>query len=240
MAIIKDITEIKFLPYPEGRANGFVNIEGQKFNKLTAIGLIGRHKRKWPIWVFKCECGNYVSVKKCDVVRGNTKSCGCHKIISSTERATKHGKAVSGKVTKGYQTWKGIKQRCLNPKYKNFNLYGGKGINIDEEWVNDFSAFIQYIGEPPTSSHTIDRIDGTKGYVKGNVRWATYVEQGRNTNRNKKLTLDGVVLCMAEWAEKLNISYSTIRSRKRYGWCDKCALTVTVSSPNTNAHICTH
>ena len=46
-----------------------------------------------------------------------------------------------------------------------------------EEWINSFTAFYAYIGDPPTPKHTIERINNDVGYEPGNVRWATYSEQ---------------------------------------------------------------
>ena len=52
----------------------FIDLTGQKFNKLTAISY-DKHSRKW--W-WLCECGNKKLIKSGDVKNGKTKSCGCH------------------------------------------------------------------------------------------------------------------------------------------------------------------
>lgn len=39
--------------------------------------------------------------------------------------------STSGKL---YNTWKGIRQRCTNPKATGYKYYGGKGIKVCEEW----------------------------------------------------------------------------------------------------------
>lgn len=75
----------------------------------------------------------------------------------------------------------GAKARCENtmePAYKN---YGGRGIRFvfasvreAAQWVND------NIGPRPTNTHSIDRIDNSRGYEPGNLRWATRGEQARN------------------------------------------------------------
>jgi len=46
-------------------------------------------------------------------------------------------------------------------------------------WFMDFDAFLDYIGPKPAGA-TLERIDNDRGYVPGNVRWATYVEQAAN------------------------------------------------------------
>lgn len=40
-----------------------------------------------------------------------------------------------------YQVYCGIKTRCYNPNSRCYKNYGGKGITMCEEWLNDFHAF---------------------------------------------------------------------------------------------------
>lgn len=131
-----------------------------------------------------------------------------------------HGKRHS----KVYRTWCHIKGRCLNPSDSNYKDYGGRGITISDEWRDSFIAFYDNMGDPPTSRHTIERIDNNKGYQNGNCRWATYEENNQN-RRSTKLTAEKVAeikasnLSGAEAAEKYGVSYSQvqrIRSGKRW------------------------
>jgi hypothetical protein len=40
-----------------------------------------------------------------------------------------------------YAIWNGIRQRCNNPKRKDYHNYGGKGVTICAEWENSFNTF---------------------------------------------------------------------------------------------------
>jgi len=83
-----------------------------------------------------------------------------------------------------------MKQRCLNKNAERYADYGGRGITIHKEWMNDFTAFMNYIvsaiGERP-EGYTLDRIDNDKGYEPNNLRWATYSEQNFNRREFKKV-----------------------------------------------------
>ncbi len=87
-----------------------------------------------------------------------------------------------------YISWKGMKQRCLNPNAPNYPLYGGRGITICERWMT-FDNFLADMGERPpdppgwtSSKHywSIDRIDNERNYEPGNVKWSTKYEQIHN------------------------------------------------------------
>lgn len=79
-----------------------------------------------------------------------------------------------------YDVWIAIKERCRNPDCNAFPSYGGNGIDIADEFYNDFTAFFNEVGERPGKRYSIDRIDNTKGYIRGNMRWATPSQQSCN------------------------------------------------------------
>jgi len=83
-----------------------------------------------------------------------------------------------------YEVWKSMKQRCYNPKNKDFHHYGGRGVIVCNEWRTSFTAFKNHIdeacGERPGSGYSIDRIDNSRGYEANNIRWATQTDQVHN------------------------------------------------------------
>lgn len=60
------------------------NLIGQKFGRLMAIKFAGLYLNGCALWLCQCDCGNKTIVLSNNLLRGNTKSCGCiHKNISS-------------------------------------------------------------------------------------------------------------------------------------------------------------
>ena len=144
--------------------------------------------------------------------------------------------AWTGRQKTEYQCWADIKHRCLNPKAIAFDRSGGRGIKVCKRWRDSFYAFLEDIGTRPTAKHSIDRIDNDANYSCGhcdeclengwtaNCRWSTYLEQNRNRRTNRVIEIDGVRLCVVEWAERLAIPERRIRSRLERGWTDREAV----------------
>lgn len=93
----------------------------------------------------------------------------------------KHGAARD--ETPEYVIWKGMKQRCSNPKHVAYRIYGGRGIAVCERWRVSFAAFYAHMGPRPSTRHSIDRIDNMRGYEPGNVRWTTPDVQAANSRK---------------------------------------------------------
>lgn len=104
-----------------------------------------------------------------------------------------------------------MKNRCLNPKRDNFERYGGRGISICDEWLNNAESFVRWaLTNGYEKGLQLDRIDNDGDYCPENCRWVTPKENCRNTRKNKRLTLLGQTKTVAEWCEVINISPYTI------------------------------
>ena len=133
-----------------------------------------------------------------------------------------HGHKLGQRATPTYQSWRGMVQRCTNPKANGYRHYGGKGVCICERW-RKFARFLADMGERPEGT-TIDRIDVNGHYEPGNVRWATATTQMRNTSRNHPLTHEGRTMAVSAWAEARGMSASTLWNRIADGWSTADAL----------------
>lgn len=131
----------------------------------------------------------------------------------------RHGHARKGRErSQVYKAWLSIKARCYNPNINHYHRYGGRGIKAYQPWMDSFEAFYAAVGDPPSSKHSIDRIDNDGHYEPGNVRWATQSEQRNNTSQNVVLEYDGMRMNLKQWAEHLGVSYAMLRMRKHRGY----------------------
>lgn len=94
-----------------------------------------------------------------------------------------HAATTGRRQTVEYDTWSAMIRRCHDPNTPQFPNYGGRGIVVCDEWRHDFQAFLDYVGLRPCSKDSLDRIDVDGNYKPGNVRWATWREQRRNTRQ---------------------------------------------------------
>jgi hypothetical protein len=186
------------------------NLLGLRFCRLEVVSRAENDKHGKTMWVCKCDCGNEIVAAGQNLLRGRTKSCGC----LYEERA--HRK--SG--TRLYSIWQSMKCRCYNKNHFEFYNYGGKGISICDEWLNDFQSFYSWAIENGYADDlTIDRIDNNKGYFPHNCRWATYKEQANNKRTNHLITYNGKTQNIAQWAKELGIKRVTLQARiTRYDW----------------------
>ena len=109
-----------------------------------------------------------------------------------------------------------MRDRCLNPRCKNYKEYGGRGITICKRWAS-FAKFLADMGEVKRGL-TLDRINNDKGYSPKNCRWATRAAQGLNKRNNIRITFRRVTLPLAEWSRRTGINEHTLHGRRARCW----------------------
>jgi len=195
-----------------------LNLIGKIFGKLLVVGYSGKNKYSQSIWLCKCECGNSKMILGNNLMKGDTKSCGClHK-----ESITTHG--FYG--TRTYNIWKNMLARCFYEKNIGYKNYGGRGIKVCNRWLK-FENFLEDMGKCP-GNKTLDRINNNLGYFKKNCRWISHEENNRNKNNNRNYTLNNKTQCLIAWAEEYRMNRKTLEHRLNRGLCIKDALTIPI------------
>lgn len=184
------------------------NFIGKEFGDWTVIADAPKKHNKAYL-LCRCVCGKERTVIRQNLEGGRSRSCGCsrnHQMSSLPE----------------YQTWKGIKARCLNKRHVGYKQYGGSGVTVCDRWLADFRNFYNDMGKKPSPSHSIDRIDSSGDYEPSNCRWATSLQQTHNqrVRKDSKTGIRGVhVSCgyaVASWHES-GIRNIVKFSIKKYG-----------------------
>lgn len=157
---------------------------------------------------FQCDCGETLIFPIGRVFNGSKTHCGC-----KTDHGTHRTHGMRGSPE--YSSWRAMKDRCLRETAKDYPRWGGSGIAIHPGWVDSFDEFYDHLGPRPEGT-SLDRMDGTKGYIPGNVRWATPEEQLENTKVSYFVEIDEVVYPSLRKAAKAHgVNISTI-----VDWCD--------------------
>ena len=146
----------------------FLDLVGQRFNRLVAIERNGHDKSGNIRWKCECDCGNFTFVSTKHLRSRNTKSCGClQKEVTSKIKSLPKGNA------------------SFNIFFRNY-IRSAKKRNIifslsEEEFRIITQGDCSYCGVHPKQQgltttamngyylhNGIDRIDNKKGYVMGN------------------------------------------------------------------------
>lgn len=110
-----------------------------------------------------------------------------------------------------------MKKRCKDSNHHAYKYYGGRGIKVCDEWLDEENGFKNfynwainngYIPDTPRGKYTLDRINNNGNYEPNNCRWVDMKIQstnrrkpdnklGKNPNAKRivKLDLDGNYIC---------------------------------------------
>lgn len=210
----------------------FKDITGRKFGLLEALYRTEPHVtpsgKKITMWMCRCRCGNEKAIRYQSLVSGETKSCGCTLGALMLETKGLHGESK----TRLYNIWIDMKRRCYNPNKQFYYCYGGKGVEVCNEWRDDYLAFKEWaLANGYRDDLTFDRVDSDGNYEPSNCRWATPAEQANNRGSwNQLLAFDNETHNVTEWATILGVKATTLFKRKAAGCSDKRTLTEPIHS----------
>lgn len=200
----------------------FIELTGKRFGRWAVLAQRKRLAQSTNSrWLCKCDCGTRKIVYGPQLTGGGSKSCGCFRAEEAAKRALIHGHTTGNNYSKEWSSWHSMRQRCLNPRHPSYRYYGGRGITICARWSN-FEKFLADIGNRPSPSHSLDRINNNGNYTPKNCKWSDKKEQGRNRRTCVYLTHKGKTKTIAEWAAILGIDWSSMKHRSiKWGACDR-------------------
>jgi hypothetical protein len=161
----------------------FNDLTGQRFGRLVVLKEAEKIARK-TAWFCLCDCGTEIIVRAHGLLSKNSTSCGCYRIEKLKEKCITHGQSHNSL----YDVYSQIIQRCTNPKYKQWEYYGGRGITVCDRWRYSFENFFADMGERPFEGAEVDRENNDLGYSPDNCRWVTKkvnMNNRRNSKKNK-------------------------------------------------------
>ena len=215
--------------------NVITDMVGKKFGRLTVIERypVNTKDRKAQ-WVCKCDCGNIAIASGKSLRTGSKLSCGCLRSETTTKKNYKHGFALKRREARIYKIYQDMIRRCYDPRRKNYDRYGGRGIYVCDEWYdpNDFAkGFVVfkdwaytngYYDQPEDTPRSvllsIDRIDNDGPYAPWNCRWVLFKYQSGNRNYNRLIFNGKEMLTTVRFCKKYNIPKSRFYAMLKQGW----------------------
>ena len=144
-------------------------LKGKKFWALTCMRF--SHKKGWYDHFFwKCDCGKEITYQGSAVANGAKKSCGCG---SYPRKNKSHFWKGNGEISGTF--WYHKKKSALK-RHIEFDLSMEDGWNLFLEQnrkcaLTGIILTFQKKSSEFDGTASLDRIDSTKGYIKGNVQW---------------------------------------------------------------------
>lgn len=174
-----------------------VDLTGQRFGRLTVLEFVPNNEQAH---YWRCSC--------C--------VCGSKSEILKQSEITRGGKRSDKQRLK--EIWHAMKRRCYDKKDKRFEIYGGRGIEVCDEWYYDFECFYEWsITHGYADNLTLDRIDSNKGYFSDNCRWVNIATQEKNRRNTIFVEYKGEKMCLLDASRKSGISYATLFVRHKKG-----------------------
>ena len=183
---------------------------GKKFgNWLVLEETKERDKQHGTIrYLCLCDCGRLQVVNGYSLRKGISKYCiSCKNSKNFPNSFRKNNIRLSN-------IYNCMKNRCYYKKNVQYKNYGGRGIKICDEWLNDKMLFYNWaMNNGYQDNLTIDRIDVNSNYEPSNCRWTTRLQQNRNRRNNIYITYNGSKILLKDYAKENNIDYKCLHRK---------------------------
>ncbi len=207
-----------------------VDLTGRRFNSLVVLRRAENALNGVARWECLCDCGNVTIVRGKNLKSGAVKSCGCRRKTNPSSQTHNMSK------TRLYHEWASIKNRCYNKNLKTYKDYGGRGIEVCDEWKHSFEAFRDWAFENGYSDDlTIERINFDMNYCPENCKWIPFNEQQKNRRICYSIEYMGKTQNLTDWCRELNLPFGVVHNRvKKLGWSFERAISEPVHIEKRN------
>lgn len=186
---------------------------GDVFGELIVVQVMGQSDNDAHYQSkVRCTCGNVFTTRDTFLICGKRTCCPqCSNLKQQT-----HGLSD----TPIFHLWQGMKSRCNNPNDKQYKDYGGRGICVCDEWINNSDAFIEWaVQNGYKEGLQIDRKDVNGNYEPSNCRFITQVENARNRRNTIRIHYEGELMTIGEIAEITGLESTLIYQRiHKFHW----------------------
>lgn len=173
--------EERFQKELKGVRFGYLRVLNDWYKKNHGIERNSNKKRfKYYVKV-KCDCLNERFISLEYILKKEKPSCGC------TKYRTKHGACSNGNRTALYKKYQDMVGRCYCSTHSGWEYYGKRGIQVCDEWKNNFENFKNWaLNNGYEDGLTIERLDVNSDYKPSNCTWIPMKEQ--HLNKRKPFT----------------------------------------------------
>ena len=113
----------------------------------------------------------------------------------------------------------GMKRRCYNPNDKSYDRYGGRGIKICDDWMDNPKSFEEWaLSNGYNDKLTINRKNENENYCPENCEWITLEDNAKYKSTTSLINVDGEMHTGKDWARLFGFGENIINKYVRnYG-----------------------
>ena len=181
------------------------DISGKTFGNWEVLYRNGSTKNKMAIWHCRCNiCGKEKDLVGQSLTQGRSTKCRSCSATIWQKREFTHDPIV--------HVFSGMWQRCYDINQPHYSDYGGRGIAICSEWLNNREEFYRWAySNGYKQGMTIERKNVNLPYSPENCCFIPLSEQSANRRNSILITIDDKTQCLSWWCRQYNISRNKVR-----------------------------
>jgi hypothetical protein len=165
-----------------------IDLIGKTFGELTVVAISQKQKRA-NYWLCDCACGTKnVQVATGNLLSGNTTSCGCR-----NHRVGVNSPTWKGKTALSVRYWHIIQSNAAKRGiYIDITIDDAWDVYVNQKGKCALTGWGIKLSSSLSQTASLDRIDSSQGYVKGNIQW---LHKDVNRAKNVMSQKDFVEMC---------------------------------------------